>query len=114
MSKYIYFNIWNNHFKMWGYESYGAIDGSEYRIVCYWGKIADTLQKLQSREKLFYERWGAYDFVSAKIEDKLRKGYVEIENTEYTKYSCGEITLSQLIKTIENRGKSKVSNGGDK
>jgi len=102
MSKYIYFHIWDNHFKMWGYESYRNEEKKEYRILCYWGKIANSLSKLQSKEKVLNWFGDAYDFISKKVDEKINKGYVAVKNTEYTKYSSGEITLSQLINIIES------------
>ena len=102
MAKYIYFHIWNNHFKMWGYDCYRNEEAKEYRILCYWGKIADNLSKLQQKEKAFNWFGDAYDFISEKIDDKLRKGYVAVLNTDYHKFVCGDINLSQFLGIIED------------
>ena len=112
MSHLIYFNIWNGHFKMWGYDTFKDEKGN-YRLITYFGKISDSLQKLQSREKLFNGLnpfWDCYDYVKAKIQDKLCKGYVTIENYRYSKYSCGKIQLSQFIKIIEKFGDKPFPN----
>jgi predicted DNA-binding WGR domain protein len=87
---------------MWGYESYKNVNTGKVRVVFYWGKIADSLQKLQMFEKEF-DHWGAIDLIRKKIDDKLRKGYVAVLNSEYTKFSCGQISIGQFIQIIENQ-----------
>ena len=101
MSEYIFFNIWDGHFKMWGYDTYKDNNTDEWKLVTYWGKIRDGLSKLQTKEKIFKDNWGCLDYIREKIDDKLRKGYVRLENKVYSRYSCGEITLSELVKEIE-------------
>ena len=99
MAREIYFHIWNGHFKMWGYDCYISKDHTEIKL--YWGKIADSLSHLQQKSKMFTDYWDAYDFIKDKIDDKLRKGYVALKNSDYTKYTGEEITLSELIRMIE-------------
>ncbi len=99
MAREIYFHIWNGHFKMWGYDCYKSKDYTE--IVLYWGKIADSLSHLQQKSKIFTDYWDAYDFIKDKIDDKLRKGYVALKDSDWGRYACEEITLSELIRMIE-------------
>lgn len=101
MSEYIFFHIWNGHFKMWGYDTFHDTKTGEWRLVTYWGKIRDTLSKLQKKEKPFPNMWDCQDYVREKIDNKLSKGYVRVENGVYSQYSCGEITLSELVIKIE-------------
>lgn len=100
MAEYIYFNIWRNHFKMWGYDSFQDEKTGTVRVILYWGRIADSLQKLQQKEK--FMSWGdAYSYIKEKLDDKERKGYVPIKNWQYGRYTIGEISLSELIRIIE-------------
>jgi len=108
MAEYTYFNIWDNHFKMWGYEAYQNEENGSIRICFYWGKIADTLQKLQAKEKHVPSCADAYSLIQKKTDEKLRKGYVAVNSTDYSKYSCGEISLSQLIDIIESQKRGVV------
>lgn len=87
---------------MWGYDTFQDVKTGEWKLVLYWGKIKDSLSKLQKKEKIFQKMWDCYDYVRNKVDDKLLKGYIRLENREYSKYSCGEITLTELIKKIEN------------
>lgn len=103
MSKYIFFNIWNEHFKMWGFDVYSNGDTNEYTLTTYYGKIRDSISKLTIRKKDFPDRWSCLDYIDNKINDKLAKGYVRMENVEYGKYTCGEITLSELVAKIEQQ-----------
>ena len=104
MADLIYFHIWNNHFKMWGYETFQNIETGKIRICFYWGRLADTLSKLQQLEKEM-GFWDACDLIKEKIDEKLRKGYIAVPNIEYSKYSSGQISLSELIKIIEKEKK---------
>ena len=99
MAREIYFHIWNNHFKMWGYDCYVQKDQTE--IALYWGRIGQSLSDLQQKRKIFSEYWDAYDYIKNKVDDKLRKGYVAIKNSEWTKYVGEETSLSDFIKLIE-------------
>lgn len=99
MAREIYFHIWEGHFKMWGYDCYKQKGQTE--IVLYWGRIAGSLGRLQQKSKIFIEYWDAYDFIKNKIDDKLRKGYVAFKNSDWSRYSCEEISLSELIRMIE-------------
>lgn len=102
MAKYIYFHIWNNHFKMWGYECYRNNDNGEVRIIFYWGRIKDSLSGLQQKEKTL-DYWDGYSLINKKVDEKLRKGYVAVLNSDYTRFTCGEITLHQFLGIIENQ-----------
>lgn len=102
LAEYIYFNIWNNHFKMWGYESYKNVNTSKVQVIFYWGRIADSLQKLQTLEKDF-KYWDTIDLIRKKIDEKLRKGYVAVLNSDYTKFSGGQISIGHFIQVIENQ-----------
>ncbi len=84
---------------MWGYDTYES--KGEWTLVSYWGKIAKTLSKLQKKEKKFLDRWTCLDYVREKIDNKLSKGYVRVENRIYSQYSSGEITLAELVEKIE-------------
>lgn len=103
MSEYIYFNIWNGHFKMWGFDTFENNDTGEWRLILYWGKIKNNLSKLQKKEKKFDGYWDCFDYIKDTIDGKLRKGYVRLENRVYSQYSCGEITLTELVKKIEEK-----------
>ena len=104
MSELIYFNIWNGHYKMWGYDTFKNIETGEYNLVVYYGKIQNTLSKLTKREKKFTGHtafWDCYDYVKKKIEEKLCKGYVPIKNVVWGKIATEEITLSEFVEICE-------------
>lgn len=113
MSEFIFFNIWDGHFKMWGYDCYQNDDTGETRLITYWGKIQNTLQKLQQKEKIYprEQYFDCMDYIHKSIDDKLSKGYIRLENSIYTKYVCGEITLDKLIEEIEKKRPIVVSAG---
>ena len=100
MAKHIYFHIWNNHFKMWGYDSYYNNDNGQVRVIFYWGSIKDSLGLLQQKEKIM-DYWDAHDLIKKKIDEKLHKGYVAVLNADYHKFVCGDINLSQFLGIIE-------------
>ena len=59
----------DNHYKVWTV----AQKGNE--AIVQWGRIGN---KIQSQTKKFYSDWSVKRFINEKIEEKKRKGYVEI------------------------------------
>jgi hypothetical protein len=82
MSDKIYFHIWDNHFKMWGYKEYlNNNNNKEVKIVLYYGRIQKDMEKLRHSEKIFidnekvYAKDEAKKYIRSRIRNKLRKGY---------------------------------------
>ena len=97
MRKDIFFNIWDNHFKMWGYSH------NKNELTTYWGKIQNNPKNLQSKTQTFEDVDEMIKYIKTKTQQKLSKGYITIPKDIYSKYTSGEITLSQLVNEIETK-----------
>lgn len=102
MAELIWFNIWDGHFKMWGFDMYSNEKTGESNVIIYYGRITDSLQKLRKLNKKFKTYFDCYDYIMAKIKDKDSKGYIQLQNSDWGKFTTGEISLSELIAMIES------------
>jgi len=85
MTQYVYVKVDADSAKVWGYNSFVPLDGSDGPtwVTYYWGNIGRTMQQLNKSESKFRNRRDAYKHVSQKIGEKLGKGYWHIENHVY-------------------------------
>lgn len=90
---------------MGGFDIYQDTKTGECELIVYWGKIKRYLSSLRQKRKKFKSYADCYDYAMEKMRDKSSKGYVRVENHIYTKYSTGEIELSDLVKEIEKQSK---------
>jgi len=88
---------------MWGYDCFRNEENGQVRIIFYWGRIKDSLSRLQQKGKVFDYWADGYDLIKKKIDEKIRKGYVAVLNTDYHKFTCEDITLHQFIGIIEKQ-----------
>lgn len=99
MAQYVYVNIKNGSFKVWGYDAFSQ-DSGESEVITYWGKIGTPMQKLRKNKKQF-KRWGdAYDYLMDKTKEKKCKGYKIMKNYKYFD-AISSKPLSSLIQMIE-------------
>lgn len=97
MSNYVFINISDNHFKVWGFDCWQCDDGTG-SITTYWGKIGKRMQYLQKHTKE-YKRWyDAYDYCKKKVEEKFCNRYVAIPNWMYFQMIESPKGINKLIE----------------
>ena len=99
--KSIYVNITENHFKVWGYTYFIDNLRGTHTIIAYWGKIGLQMDRLQKKEKVFFTRSDAHDYIWLKIDEKIGKGYSSMPNWQYWDAISSGKPISQLIRLIE-------------
>lgn len=120
MSDNIYFHIWDNHFKMWGYKEYLNNNNNDVKIILYYGRIQKDLEKLRNSEKIFIdnEKISAKDeakkYIRSRIRNKLRKGYIPINNSIYQDFATGNLSMDEFIAYIEKRKKLGIKKEKEK
>ena len=105
MSEYIYFNVWDGCFKMWGFDIFQDGETGECRLIVYFGGIHRSIHKLRKMEKPFSNFGDCYDYIMDNMKEKRAKGYIALKNSIYTEWSISEQPISALIQEIENAKK---------
>ena len=102
MAQEIYFNINDNHFKIWGFDCFRSTNGGKHTLITYWGKIGLPMERLQKKEK-YFENWhDLYDYIWDKMKEKIDlHGYYVMPNSKYFDAINSEKPLSQLIRLME-------------
>ena len=100
MAENVYVNIDNQHFKVWGYDSFVKHDGEETTVITYWGRIGLPMYKLRKNEIIFPIKEKAQDYIWNKIHEKIEKGYMAMPNWQYFEAISEEKPLYQLINLI--------------
>lgn len=101
MAEHIYVNIDNQHFKVWGYDSFVKCDNGETTVITYWGRIGLPMCRLRKNEMTFPIKEKAQDYIWNKIQEKIKKGYVAMPNWQYFEAITEEKPLYQLINLIQ-------------
>lgn len=100
MAENVYVNIDNHHFKVWGYDSFVKHDSEETTIITYWGRIGLPMCRLNKNKLTFPIKEKAQDYIWNKIQEKIKKGYISIPNSQYFEAISQEKPLYQLINLI--------------
>jgi len=99
MAEYVFVNIQNGSFKVWGYDAFTQESGKS-EIITYWGKIGLPMHKLRKNRKHFPSWCKAHDYVMDKIKEKKCKGYKLMKNHKYFG-AMDNKSLSSLVQMIE-------------
>ena len=62
--EFVYVNIKDNHFKVWGCDLYSNIKTGESNVISYFGKIGVSMQRLRKNNRFFKDYHSAYEVLS--------------------------------------------------
>jgi len=100
MASYVYINITENHFKVWGYDLF--VDQNSGEVIAYWGRIGISMQRLNKNRKQFDIAANAFDYARKKCDEKLCKGYKGFPNWLYFQMIQSSRGIAALIEKISN------------
>ena len=72
-------NTENGSFKVWGCQTMRNGKTDKWTLITCWGRIGTPASRLQKRE-MTDDYFIIYDYLKAKIEDKMLKGYRKCES----------------------------------
>ena len=104
MAAYVFVNITDNHFKVWGYDLFYAPDEGAGETITYWGRIGQPMHKLNKKRKSFDYAPDAYGYAQQKVDEKLWKGYKAIPNSLYFVLIESAKGIAKLISIVEKMG----------
>lgn len=105
MAKDVWVNIWDGHFKVWGFDLFQDNNGGNCELTLYWGKIGLPMEQLTQKKKPFGCYADAYDYIMDKIKTRGAHGYRRMPNHIYFPYTYEEKPLSELVQYIETSAK---------
>lgn len=101
MSQYVFVNITENHFKVWGYDWFSNTQNSENELIAYYGRIGLPMQHLNKHRKTFACWYDARMYIKKKIDEKICKGYVALPNSMYFQMIQSPRGIAALIGIIK-------------
>ena len=115
MSAYVFVNISDNHFKVWGFDAFTSETQNE--VIAYYGRIGIPMQHLRKHRKIFDRWYDARKYVSDKIQEKICKGYKGVPNCFYFQMIQSPRGIAALIEKVSHlswddpywRGKNRTA-----
>ena len=102
MSAYVFVNISDNHFKVWGHDGFCSDKTGEHEIITYWGRIGLPMYRLQKHKKYIDNFHDARKYIFAKIAEKICKGYKGIPNGMYFQMIQSPRGIAALIEKVKH------------
>ena len=101
MAEYVYVNIKETSFKIWGYDFCLAEKNAKTILFMYRGRIGLPMEKLQRYKKVFDTLLEAEQYLKEALQRRKYKKYVKVKYYPYFKLISANKPLWEVLRYIE-------------